>query len=118
VTLGRTVVLAALAMACARSPGPEATPNSVSLPREAKVFDDAPGWRTPPAAYRAERNRCIDRELATRKLNAYGDPEGTSYPGGSPDLSVARGMDRYDYVLRHRRDIAVRCTRAPGEPEP
>jgi len=110
-------VLAVLVMACARPPGPEAVPTSVSLPRAAKVSDDSPGWRTPPAAYLSERNRCIDRELAVRKLNAFGDPEGTTYPGGSPELSLARGMDRYEYVLRHRRDIAVRCTRAPGEPE-
>jgi hypothetical protein len=115
--LGRTAVLAALLFACARPPGPEAAPTSVSLPRQTKLAGGSTGWQTPPAAYLAERNRCIDRELATRNLNAYGDPEGTSYPGGSPELSVAKGMDRYDYVLKHRRDIAVRCTRPPIEPE-
>ncbi len=78
--------------------------------------DQPPSWEIPASAYVGERNRCVDRELAVRKLNPYGDPEGTTYPGGSP-LSLAKGADRYDYVMQHRRDIAIRCAKAPGEPE-
>jgi len=71
----------------------------------------------PASAYLAERNRCIDRELGRRKLNQFGDPEGTTYPGGSPLLSLTRPMDRHEYVMQRRRDIATHCTKALGEPE-
>ncbi len=111
------VALAVLLLACAHPRGSEASQGSVSLPAEAKVPDQSAGWRSSPSAYVSERNRCVDRELAVRKLNPFGDPEGTIYPGGSPTLSLKEGVDRYDYVLRHRRDIAVRCTKVPGEPE-
>src|SRR4030042_1721809 len=40
-------------------PGGEPSPGSVSLPSPGV---DQPRWKTPPAAYLAERNRCIDRE--------------------------------------------------------
>ena len=76
-----------------------------------------PAWQSPPGAYLAERNRCIDRELARRNLNQLGDPEGTSYPADSPLLRLTDTAERYEYVMQRRRDIATACTRAPGEPE-
>jgi hypothetical protein len=105
----------ALAAACAHErSGPAPAPGAVSLPRQSTGPDQQPGWELPLAAYRSERDRCIDRELAARQLNAFGDPQGTTYSEGSP-LEVAKGANRYDYVMRHRRDIGAACSRAPGE---
>jgi hypothetical protein len=108
------VVILAAACACASSR--DASPSTVSLPRPA--LNQPPGFRSPPGAYLAERNRCIDRELAARKLNPLGDPEGTTYPPDSPLLRLTETADRYEYVMERRRDIATACTRAAGEPEP
>ncbi len=110
------VTVLALLMACAHEQrGPKPAPIAVSLPSPGAPMEP-PGWKTPPGAYGPERNRCIDRELARRGLNEFGDPKGTTYSDGAP-LGVTKATDRYDYVLRHRRDIAIACTRALGEPE-
>jgi hypothetical protein len=95
-------------------PGGEPSPGSVSLPSPGV---DQPRWKTPPAAYLAERNRCIDRELARRDLNEFGDAKGTTYAQGMPQ-GVTTTLDRYNHVLRHRPEIAVTCTRSPADAEP
>lgn len=64
----------------------------------------------------SERNRCIDRALAERNSNDLGQPGSAPYADDRP-LGVRKGADRYDYVMRHRPDIAIECSRAPGEPQ-
>jgi hypothetical protein len=90
------------------------SPGSVSLPSPGV---DQPRWKTPPGAYLAERNLCIDRELVRRHLNEFGDARGTKYAQGAPQ-GVTTNLDRYNYVLRHRPEIAVTCTRSAADPEP
>jgi hypothetical protein len=110
------MIALALLTACAHEQrGPEPAPIAVSLPSPAMGPMEAPGWKTPLGAYGPERNRCIDRELARRDLNEFGDPKGTMYPEGAP-LGVTKGTDRYEFVVRHRPDIGVTCTRPLGEP--
>ena len=109
-----------LAAGCARGQHPPpASPSSVALPRTSSLTSDTqPGFAVPIGAELSERHRCIDLQLAERNLNDYGDPEGTTYPGGSPLLGVTgRAGDRYEYVLSHHPEIGVTCTRALGEPE-
>jgi hypothetical protein len=113
--LARTALLASLLCACAheQGAGPPA-PGAVSMPSNTTGPDQPTGWQLPVAAERSERNRCIDRELAVRDLNAFGDPEGTTYPGGAP-LGVATGAGRYDYVMRRRPDVAAACSHVVGD---
>ena len=118
----RVVVVAwtILAAACARAPhAPPGDPSSVALPETSSLAaDHQPGFAVPVGAELSERHRCIDRELAGRNLNDYGDPAGTTYPGGSPLLGVSgKAGDRYRYVLQHHPEIGVSCSRALGEPE-
>jgi hypothetical protein len=89
------------------------------MPRTSSLgHDNQPSFAVPIGAEMAERNRCIDRQLAIRNLNDYGDPEGTTYPSGSPLLGVSGAAgDRYQYVLRRHPEIGVSCSRALGEPE-
>lgn len=54
--------------------------------------------------------------MPRRQLNEFGDPPATTYVAGVP-LGLREGTDRYDHVMRHRPDIAIECSRAPGEPE-
>ncbi len=54
-----------------------------------------------PEAIRA----CMDRELAARGLNAYGDPQGTTYPGGPPADEGGRVL----FVLGRNPEIRAAC---------
>jgi hypothetical protein len=73
----------------AKEGSPEAT--AVAAAADAAAAAEAastPGAAGDPAAVRA----CVDKELAARKLNAYGDPAGTQYANGPP-------TDEYGRVL-------------------
>ena len=113
------VVWTILAAGCARAPSAKpASPSSVAFPRGSSLSpDNQPGFAVPIGAEQAERHQCIDRELADRNLNDYGDPEGTTYPGGAPLLGVSGAAgDRYQCVLQRHPEIGVSCSRALGEP--
>lgn len=115
-----TLTLVLLFAACAGGArrGGDPAPSAVPLPRGAsRSPDGTPGWEVPLSARGAERNRCVDRELAARDLNEFGDVRGTTYPEGEP-LEVAKGVDRHEYVMRRHRGIAAQCSRAPGESDP
>jgi hypothetical protein len=90
-------VQAADAAPAARAPGPAPAPRP----------DGAP-----PAA--SARASCVDRELAARGLNPYGDPADTMYAGGTPLFDEKTGVtvDRVQYVLAHRPEIASACATA------
>ncbi len=112
------LLVVALAAGCAHrrtDDGP--AQGAVSLPRRTAGPYQSLEWQLNPGGVLGERNRCIDRELATRNLNEFGDPQGTTYPGGSPLLGLTgRAADRHEYVMRHQPDIGTACNRAPIEP--
>jgi len=62
----------------------------------------------PPPAPAAS---CLDRQLAAKRLNPFGDPEGTMYAGGSPlfDEKTGRSTPREQYVFAKHPDIARAC---------
>ena len=116
------LVAVALVAACASTPGGNAAPTSVTLPRPSTGSspDQPPvGALVPGAAVRGERERCLDRELTRRGLNEYGDPSGTTYPEGSPlyDVITKSSTDRFSFVAKRHPDIGVACSRAPVSPE-
>ncbi len=49
----------------------------------------------------------IDRWIASRGLNLYGDPPDTMYTGGSPLFDERTGIleDRYDYILKQHPEL-------------
>ncbi len=66
----------------------------------------------PPApAAAAQRQSCVDRELAAKGLNSFGDPEGTLYAGGTPlfDERTGRSTPREEYVYARHPEIARAC---------
>ncbi len=117
------IIVAGLLAACSHhhAPAEPASNSSVQLPRPSGgSLDQSPtSALVPGSTYLGERMLCIDRELVRLGLNEYGDPMGTIYVNGSPLRNEVTGTvtNRYDYVLAHRLDIAVRCSRAPNEPE-
>ena len=66
----------------------------------------------PPPAPPAQG--CLDRELAARHLNEFGDPEGTMYTGGTPlfDEKTGKRTDRAEYVFSRHPDIRGTCSDA------
>ena len=125
---GRRAALTAVALAlaaltaCASAPRSDAPPTSVTLPRPSTGSspDQPPvGALLPGGAVRGERDRCMDRELARRGLNEFGDPTGTTYPEGSPlyDVITKSSTDRFRFVTRRHPDIGAACSSAPLQPE-
>ena len=60
--------------------------------------------------------QCVDRELAARGLNSYGDPADTSYAGRSPlfDEKTGARRDRVQFVFAKRPEIEKACAGADG----
>ena len=54
---------------------------------------------------------CLDRQLAAKGLNPFGDPQGTMYTGGTPlfDEKTGRSTPREQYVFARHPDIARAC---------
>jgi hypothetical protein len=65
--------------------------------------------REPPP--RAPEGSCLDRELAARGLNAFGDPQGTMYAGGTPlfDERTGASIPREQYVFSRHPELASAC---------
>jgi hypothetical protein len=80
--------------------------------RAAQAHDAAPP--SGAASDASARPSCVDRELAARGLNPYGDPPDTMYAGGTPlfDEKTGVAVDRIEYVLAHRPEIASACATA------
>jgi hypothetical protein len=70
---------------------------------------------SPPKAQAAGAS-CLDRELAARGLNSFGDPEGTMYAGGTPlfDERTGAAIPREQYVFSHHPELASACAADAG----
>lgn len=64
-----------------------------------------PGVAPPPTG--PAEMACVDRELARLGLNAFGDPAGTVYPRGPPQL--ASEVERTQAILERYPDIRTIC---------
>jgi hypothetical protein len=74
------------------------------------------------------QSECIDDELRAKKLNRYGHPEGTKYPGSTPvdlptvttedvngeelDAEARAEAERIVYAMERHSDIEERCSSA------
>jgi hypothetical protein len=61
----------------------------------------------------APSEECLDRWLTERKLDPFGNPEGTMYTGGTPlfDPATDRYLPRWDYVTTKWPEALVACER-------
>ncbi|MBN1209257.1 MAG: hypothetical protein JXB05_30655 [Myxococcaceae bacterium] len=71
-------------------------------------------------AERAAQERCVDTWLSSKKLDRYGNPEGTMYAGGTPLFNEATGesRDRLEYVYERQPEAKQACARAGEAPDP
>jgi hypothetical protein len=114
---GALIALPLLVLACAHPQFPvDHSPSSVALPSQT-VPAEPLGWQIPVGAERSERNRCIDRTLAELGEDKIPRVEDKT-PGTESPLGVqARSASNYDRIMHDRPDIAVQCSRIPGEPD-
>lgn len=70
----------------------------------------APSATSPAAPGAAET--CADAWLAAHELDALGDAEPRSYPGGTPLFDERTGLrtDRVSYLFAKRADLRAACT--------
>ncbi len=112
-------------------PTPGAAPSYPTPPREAFEAPPPPGapavlppatpsltpWGSsfqtplqPPNTFTASRTSCLDRELARRGLNAYGDPAGTRYPPGRTPPASAKS---WSAIVAKHPEIGAVCFYPP-----
>jgi hypothetical protein len=73
----------------------------------------------PPAAGAdSTEKECLDRWLATQKLDAYGSPEGSVYANISPlfDPSAQRLTPRTTYLYARHPNAKLACASLPAQP--
>jgi hypothetical protein len=104
VSTDETALAAALAAADAEVKEPAAE-GAAASGEPAAAAPEKPAGPVNPEAIRA----CVDRELAARGLNAYGDPQGTRYDDRPPVDEGGRVL----YVASRSPEIRIAC-RIPG----
>jgi hypothetical protein len=92
-----------------------ASPRAVSPPDHAEApvpsAPSSPDSRPAVPPLGSASLACVDRELARRGLNAWGDPASTLYPDGPPTL--ASEVERQRMVLERYPDLATLCRIPP-----
>jgi hypothetical protein len=111
-TLAAVVAMGAVLPACAkteRSPptppaalAPAPSPTPAPAQTDPTAAPDEPGTRL--SASRAAEEECVDKWLAGRGLDRYGNPRGTMYAGGTPlfDERTGEHVDRLGYVYERQ----------------
>lgn len=81
---------------------------AVLLVAACRPSPSAPATPAPPDAQAVS---CIDRWLAQRELNQYGDPVGTVYAGGTPlfDEKTGRTTDRIQHLAGKHPELQQAC---------
>ena len=110
------LALAVSVAACKDDPAPAPPalqPAPAAPPAPARPAPSTPTAMPPPAA---TAEACVDAWLAAHKLDALGDAEATSYPGGTPLFDERTGLrtDRLRYLFTKRADLRAACAPRDG----
>jgi hypothetical protein len=120
--VGAALLAAACADGNAAASRPDAAPGRSAEPASRSGTELACARSAAPrdAGANPECTACVDRELAARGLNQFGDPPDTMYAGGTPlfDERTGKATDRIEYVLSHHQAVASACgaVQPPGRP--
>ncbi|HVG57329.1 MAG TPA: hypothetical protein VNA24_02150 [Hyalangium sp.] len=68
-------------------------------------------------AERQAQESCVDKWLTEKKLDRYGNAEGTMYAGGTPlfDERTGESRDRLDFVYERQPEARKACAGAAGQ---
>ncbi|WP_228559389.1 MULTISPECIES: hypothetical protein [Myxococcus] len=60
---------------------------------------------------RAAQEACVDTWLQKQGLDAYGNPEGSMYAGGTPLFNERTGeqIDRLDFIFKNKPEVRQAC---------
>ncbi|WP_225887736.1 hypothetical protein [Myxococcus xanthus] len=60
---------------------------------------------------RAAQEACVDSWLQKQGLDAYGNPEGSMYAGGTPLFNERTGeqIDRLDFIFKNKPEVRQAC---------
>jgi len=108
-------VLLLAAAACRPS-----SPHQASAPAPAQPAAPAarPQTETSPAPASAQplridakQTECVEKWLKGHGLDAYGNPQGTMYAGGTPtfDETTGKSVDRWTLVMKNRPEALQFC---------
>ncbi len=103
-----TLLLVLLAAACQRQGTAPPAAASEGQPPQAAARAPPP---TVAAPWTTAQQACVDRWLGAHALDAYGSPEGTMYPGGTPLFDEASGQrtSRQDFLAQHHPEALRSC---------
>ena len=95
--------------ASAPPPPPQAAP-SAARPSPAAERSAAPA-PAPRTALDVQQTDCVEKWLKGHGLDAYGNPRGTMYAGGTPtfDEATGRSVDRWTLVAKNRPEALQSC---------
>jgi hypothetical protein len=74
--------------------------------------EKSPGPTASPALrVTPQQTECVERWLKGHGLDAYGNPQGTMYAGGTPtfDETTGRSVDRWTLVMKNRPEALSSC---------
>ena len=95
------------------TPAPSASP-AISTPSPPGASPATEDGMPQASRDRAQEEACVDRWLAQRKLDPYGNEEGMMYAGGTPlfDERTGRSTDRLEYVYKKHPEARAACAPA------
>lgn len=85
-----------------------------------KTSGEGASSATLPDAERQAQERCVDKFAKDRKLDRYGNAEGTMYAGGTPlfDERTGETRERLDFFYERQPEAKKACATAPKEAAP
>ena len=110
-------VLLLAAAACRPSSPHQASAPAPAQPAAPAARPQAPAEKSPgPAAapalrITAQQTECVEKWLKGHGLDAYGNPQGTMYAGGTPtfDETTGKSVDRWTLVMKNRPEALQSC---------
>jgi len=94
--------------ASAPAPAQPAAPASRPMPAAERSPAPVP---PPPIRLDVRQTDCVEKWLKGHGLDAYGNPAGTMYAGGTPtfDEATGRSVDRWTLVAKNRPEALQSC---------
>jgi len=99
------------AAACRPSSSHQASAPAPAQPAAPAARPTASGPAPQAVRVEAKQAECVEKWLKGHGLDAYGNPEGTMYAGGTPTFDEATGksVDRWTLVMKNRPEALQSC---------
>jgi len=104
-----------LAPGCTRKSGEAPGPTDASAtgePEKTGASKGGLGAEGDAGTARASQEACVDSWLQKHGMDAYGNPEGTMYAGGTPLFNERTGeqIDRLEFIFKNKPEARQACS--------